>query len=104
DTFEKRSGDVFYISEDSKEKLREIAPFWKHNTLEDRGLAAFPPESRVFYDLGIIGADGNITSGDGHIAVDYTALINKGLKWYEQRVKTAMDALDLTDYDNQKKL
>ena len=104
DTFEKRPGDVFYITEDTKDKLREIAPFWQHNTLEDRGLAAFPPKSRVFYDLGIIGADGNITSGDGHIAVDYTALINKGLKWYEARAQKAMDALDLTDYNNQKKL
>ncbi|BAN74722.1 truncated formate C-acetyltransferase [Lacticaseibacillus casei DSM 20011 = JCM 1134 = ATCC 393] len=104
DTFEKRPGDVFYITEDSKKKLREIAPYWQNNTLEDRGLAAFPPKSRLFYDLGIIGADGNITSGDGHIAVDYTTLINKGLKWYESRVQTAMADLDLTDYDQQKKL
>ncbi|MFM9785684.1 pyruvate formate lyase family protein, partial [Streptomyces scabiei] len=66
DTFEKRPGDVFYITEKSKEELRAIAPFWKHNTLEDRGYASFPEASRIFYDLGIIGADGNITSGDGH--------------------------------------
>ena len=26
--FEKRDGDVFYITEKTKEQLREIAPFW----------------------------------------------------------------------------
>ncbi|WP_317636620.1 glycyl radical protein [Xylocopilactobacillus apicola] len=104
DTFDQRPGDVFYITEESKDQLREIAPFWHNNTLEDRGLAAFPPESRVFYDLGIIGAAGNITSGDGHIAVDYQALLQHGLKWYEARVQKKMAALDLTDFEQQKKL
>ncbi|RRK11464.1 glycyl radical protein [Lactiplantibacillus garii] len=102
DTFEKRPGDVFYITEESKDELRKIAPFWQHNTLEDRGYASFPEASRIFYDLGIIGADGNITSGDGHIAVDYKNVVTKGLKWYEDRIKTAFDNLDLTDFKQQK--
>jgi len=42
DSFAHRDGDVFHISEENKGKLREIAPFWEHNTLLDRGLAAFP--------------------------------------------------------------
>ena len=29
DLFEKRDGDVFYITEESKEELRRIAPFWR---------------------------------------------------------------------------
>ena len=45
DEFERRDGDVFYITEENKRKLREIAPFWEHNTVLDRGLAAFPPHS-----------------------------------------------------------
>lgn len=104
DTFEKRPGDIFYITEETKKQLREIAPFWQHNTLEDRGLAAFPAQSRVFYNLGIIGADGNITSGDGHIAVDYKNVINYGLKSFEKRVIDAKSKLDLTDIEDQKKL
>lgn len=104
DTFEKRPGDVFYITEDTKKKLKKIAPFWHNNTLEDRGLAAFPPNSRIFYDLGIIGADGNITSGDGHIAVNYQDLLKHGLKWYEKRIRDKQRKLDLTDYSQQKQL
>ncbi|ANK58892.1 formate C-acetyltransferase/glycerol dehydratase family glycyl radical enzyme [Loigolactobacillus backii] len=104
DSFEKRPGDVFYITDKTKQELKAIAPFWKNNTLEDRGYAAFPPQSRLFYDLGVIGADGNITSGDGHIAVDYKNVINKGLKWYEERVQAQLNQLDLTDIEQQKQL
>lgn len=103
DDFEKRDGDVFYITEETKEKLKGIADYWYHNTVKDKGLALMPPSSKVFYDLGIIKAEGNITSGDAHIAVDYGKIMKFGLKDYERRTKEAMAALDLTDFNNIKK-
>ncbi len=103
DEFEKRDGDVFYITEETKETLRALAPYWEHNTTKDKGLAALPPESRVYYDLGIIKAEGNITSGDAHIAVDYAAVMAKGLKDFERRTDEAEAKLDLTDYKQLKK-
>ena len=103
DDFEKRDGDVFYITEETKEILRNLAPYWEHNTTKDKGLAALPPESKVYYDLGIIKAEGNITSGDAHIAVDYAAVMAKGLKDFERRTEEAESRLDLTDYKQLKK-
>ena len=103
DEFEKRDGDVFYISEDTKRQLREIYPFWEHNTLLDKGLAAIPPESRVFYDLGIIKAEGNLTSGDAHIAVEYEKVLREGLRSYEAKTRACMAKLDLTDIKALKK-
>ena len=103
DEFDKRDGDVFYITEETKEELRGIADFWYHNTVKDKGLAAMPPASKVFYDLGIIKAEGNITSGDAHIAVDYGKIMKYGLKDYERRTKEAMNSLELTDFNNIKK-
>ena len=100
DEFEHRDGDVFYITEENKEKLRSIAPFWEHNTLLDRGLAAFPPHSKLYYDLGIIKSEGNITSGDAHCAVDYGRMMRVGLKDYERRAMEKLEKLDLTDYRN----
>lgn len=100
DEFCKRDGDVFTITEENKEKLRSIAPFWDHNTLQDRGLAAFPPHSKLFYDLGIIKSEGNITSGDAHCAVNYAAVLNLGLKDFKERAQRKLDELDLTDYRN----
>jgi pyruvate formate-lyase/glycerol dehydratase family glycyl radical enzyme len=103
DEFEKRDGDIFYITEENKEVLREIAPFWEKKTLKDRGLAGMPAESRVFYDLGIIKAEGNITSGDAHIAVSYEKVLNLGLINYKERTEKKLEELDLTDYNNLKK-
>ena len=37
DLFEKRDGDVFYITEETKEQLRSIAPFWENNNLRAIG-------------------------------------------------------------------
>jgi len=104
DEFEKRNGDVFYITEETKQQLRDIAPFWEHNTTKERGLAAIPPASKVFYDLGIIKAEGNITSGDAHIAVSYEKIMKDGLKDYKKRTLAIMESLDLTDFKNLKKL
>jgi pyruvate formate-lyase/glycerol dehydratase family glycyl radical enzyme len=103
DQFEHRDGDVFLISEENKEKLREIAPFWENNTIHDKGLAAFPPHSKLFYDLNIIRSEGNITSGDAHIAVNYSQIMKVGLKNFAIRAKDKLDSLDLTDYRNLEK-
>ena len=100
DEFEQRDGDRFLISEQTKEDLRSIAPFWKHNTLLDRGLAAFPPHSKLFYDLGIIKSEGNITSGDAHCAIDYGRMLQVGLRDYRRRAREKLNSLDLTDYRN----
>lgn len=103
DKFEKRDGDVFYITEDTKETLRELAPYWEHNTTKDKGLAAMPASSKIFYDLGIIKAEGNITSGDAHLAVQYEKIMKCGLKDYEERTIAAMEKLDLTEMENLKR-
>ncbi|MDR0601917.1 MAG: glycyl radical protein [Treponema sp.] len=100
DSFEKRDGDRFYITEETKAALREIAPFWEHNTVKDRGLAAMPEQARVYYDLGIIKAEGNITSGDAHVAVNYRRVLGSGLRESRERAEAKLAALDLTDYRN----
>ncbi|MDR2364069.1 MAG: glycyl radical protein, partial [Spirochaetaceae bacterium] len=100
DEFDQRDGDRFYITEENKQILREIAPFWEHNTVKDRGLAAMPASARVFYDLGIIKAEGNITSGDAHVAVNYRRMLQKGLKEFKERAEEKLKSLDLTDYRN----
>ncbi len=100
DEFDRRDGDSFQIDEATKQALREIAPFWKNNTVKDRGLASFPPQARLLYDLGIIKAEGNITSGDAHVAADYTGLLRLGLADYRARSEEKLHALDFTEHTN----
>lgn len=100
DQFEKRDGDVFYITEKTKEQLREIAPFWQNNNLRARGEALLPEEVRVFMETGVFGMEGKLNAGDAHLAVNYERILKDGLKGYEKRVKECKAFLDLTDPDS----
>lgn len=100
DQFEKRDGDIFYITEKTKEQLREIAPFWQNNNLRARGEALLPEEVRVFMETGVFGMEGKLNAGDAHLAVNYERILKDGLRGYEKRVKEYKATLDLTNPDN----
>ena len=97
DQFEKRDGDIFYITEKTKEQLREIAPFWQNNNLRARGEALLPEEVRVFMETGVFGMEGKLNAGDAHLAVNYERILKDGLREYEKRAKEYKATLDLTD-------
>lgn len=100
DLFEKRDGDVFYITEETKQQLREIAPFWENNNLRARGEALLPDEVSVFMETGVFGMEGKLNAGDAHLAVHYQRILSDGLKGYEKRVREKKASLDLTNPDS----
>lgn len=100
DLFEKRDGDVFYITEETKQQLRDIAPFWENNNLRARGEALLPEEVSVFMETGVFDMEGKLNAGDAHLAVNYEKILAFGLKGYEERVKDLKAKLDLTDPDS----
>ena len=97
DLFEKRDGDVFFITEETKDQLRSIAPFWENNNLRARGEALLPEEVSVFMETGVFGMEGKLNAGDAHLAVNYDRVLREGLRGYEERVNKLRAALDLTD-------
>lgn len=99
DLFEKRDGDVFYITEETKTQLRKIAPFWENNNLRARGEALLPDEVSVFMETGVFGMEGKLNAGDAHLAVNYERVLREGLRGYESRTRSLKDGLDLTDPD-----
>ena len=100
DTFEKREGDVFYITEETKEALRSIALFWENNNLRAKGEALLPEEVSVFMETGFFGMEGKLNSGDAHLAVEYQKVLEIGLKGYEDRVLDIKNHLDLCVPEN----
>jgi len=95
DLFEKRDGDVFYITDQTKAALRSIAPFWDNNCLRARGNAIMPDEMDVYMETGLFGMEGKLNAGDAHLAVDYPEILRVGLKGYEERVRKLKSELDL---------
>lgn len=100
DLFEKRDGDVFYITEETKDQLRAIAPFWENNNLRARGEALIPEEMSVFMETGVFGMEGKLNAGDAHLAVNYERVLKEGLRGYEERVRRLKGELDLAQVES----
>lgn len=96
DLFEKRDGDVFYITEKTKEDLRSIAPFWQNNNLRAKGMALIPDSMQPYMKTGLFGMEGKLNAGDAHLAVYYEKVLKEGLVGYQNRVKKLQSELDLT--------
>ncbi len=99
DQFHLRNGDVFLIDEESKKVLlKEVSPYWKGKTLCDRAMKIIPPFVFEAQNMGAISGRGNITSGDGHIIVNFSKVLEKGLGGILREVMEKKDSLDPADH------
>ncbi len=53
DTIEKRSADPFFISEETKKKLRDVYPYWKGKTTSELAEFYMVPKAKQAIDAGI---------------------------------------------------
>lgn len=97
--FDWRPGDKFYLPEHHKEELMEIIKYWKGKTLYDHCMAMMPEEVKIASAIKAIHGDGNMTSGDGHIVVDYEKVLKIGLKGVIEEAQDALKQLDLGETD-----
>jgi pyruvate formate-lyase/glycerol dehydratase family glycyl radical enzyme len=86
DEFDERPGDAFHITEAQKTELKGICNWWKGKTLIEKGYSLMTPLNRDIHESGIIRAEGNLTSGDAHIAVNLEEILGKGLREYIRKV------------------
>lgn len=103
DEFSERPGDVFYLTEEQKDELRKIQPFWHGKTLEARAKAMLPEESKRFNDAGIVRAQNTMMCGDGHIAVNFKRLLEQGLIGYKNHTLKTILKLDPAQGVDQRK-
>lgn len=89
DEFDKRPGDAFFVTEEQKEELRKLCLYWEGKTLIEKGYSLMSPLNREIHDSGIIRAEGNLTSGDAHIAVNFEKLLKIGLQGYLNETEQA---------------
>lgn len=98
DEFAHRRADVYLVRpEVKKELLEEILPYWRGKTLYDRVMAVLPEHVKKSQEIGVISGRGNITSGDGHIIVDYSKLMKMGLGGVTAEADEMLNTL--TPYD-----
>lgn len=95
-----RPGAGFSVSEEDKTVLHAICPWWRGQTVQDRCYGMFTTEQQSLLDSGIIKAEGNMTSGDAHLAVNFPLLLEKGIDGLREKVSERRNRLALTDWDD----
>ena len=98
-----RPGAGFEVSEQDKQIIAEICPFWHGQTVQEHCYGLFTAEQQALLASGIIKAEGNMTSGDGHLAVDFNAVLTLGLDGLRDKVAARRQRLDLADWADLKR-
>ncbi len=78
DEFSKRSGDSFEISEDTKQRLKVLRPYWQNITHQDEVLRNLPEINRQAETQNVLHRGGISMSGDGHIIPNHDFVLEIG--------------------------
>ena len=104
DTVETREADPFYVSEETKQALRAIHPYWKGKTTSDLAAENMSDEARdVFMNHGVFTVGNYFYNGVGHICVNYEKVIRYGYTHIIEEAKTALARLSQGDGDYAKR-
>lgn len=79
DTVEKRSADPFYISEDTKKRLKVADAYWAGKTTSELATSYMEPETLRAMAHNFFTPGNYFYNGVGHICVHYDKVINIGL-------------------------
>jgi len=90
-----RPAESYEISPGDTAELLELVTYWKGRTLHDKAEALFSPELKAIHDSGMVRAEGNMTSGDGHIAPNTRRILELGLGGYKALVARELEADDV---------
>jgi formate C-acetyltransferase len=104
DRLEKRTGDVFLISEEKKQILRDLFPYWNGKTSNELATAYMPQDARDAQDAGVFTVGNYYFNGVGHISVDYAKVLATGLDGISSDVKAELASLDAANPADLKKL
>lgn len=105
DDFEKRPYDKFNVSDEVKDIIKEIYPFWHGNTHEDRVVKTtrhiLPEEFLIGWEENSFRLNDVLyngvrkSAGDGHIIPDYFKIVKFGIPGILSEAKYALSQLDL---------
>ena len=103
DTVATRSADPFYISEETKETLRQVYPYWDGKTTSDLATSYMSPEALAAIDHNMFTPGNYFYNGIGHVTVDYAKVLKIGFKGIIKETEEAMAKLSVADGDYAKR-
>lgn len=91
DTVEYRNADPFYISETTKQELKQVHKYWKGKTTSELATAYMAPEAIKAIDHNIFTPGNYFYNGVGHVTVQYEKVLAIG---YEGIIAKAYKELE----------
>ena len=102
-TVETRSADPFYISEKTKQELKEANAYWKGKTTSELATSYMEPETLLAMEHNIFTPGNYFYNGVGHVTVKYGEVLAIGFSGIKAKAQAELDKLCLADGDYQKK-
>ena len=100
DTVATREADPFYISEETKARLREVYPYWKGKTNSDLAKSLMDKAAYDAFTVYNIFTPGNyFYNGIGHVNVNYGKVLRIGYNGIKKEAEAAMARLDVAEPD-----
>ncbi len=96
DRLAKRTGDVFLISDECKEKLSSVFKYWQGKTSQEYAANLMTEEAKAAQANGVFTVGNYFFLGVGHICVDYGLVLEKGFLGIKQEALKERAKLDLT--------
>ena len=98
-----RPGAGFAVTEEDKEAIHGITPYWRNKTVQDRCFGLFTDEQQAILETTIIKAEGNMTSGDAHLAINNDKLLELGLDGLIEEIRQYQANNDIATFEGLKK-
>ncbi len=97
DTVEHRPADPFYISEETKERLKKVHPYWKGKTTSELARSYMAPETLRAMEHNVFTPGNYYYNGVGHVNVHYDRVIYEGLSGIMAQTAGELGKLALCD-------
>ena len=103
DTLETRSADPFYISEETKARLKKANAYWAGKTTSELATKYMAPETLLAIEHNFFTPGNYFYNGVGHVTVDYGKVLNNGLKGIREEAENELKSINITDGNYVKK-
>ena len=99
DDFSSRTIFPAVLSDENREELRSILPYWNGRTVEDRGMVNLPEETRQVFQMspGVITLGSHLRGTSGHIIADYSKVLQKGFNGICEEAREKQKHLDYSN-------
>lgn len=104
DRFEQRDGSRFRISEEAKEQIRRITPYWQGRNVYDNTMAMLDQNVMEAMDALVFTCGYTLGKGCGHWLLNFETVLLIGFKGIQEAAQAKLDVLDYTDPEGFEKI